>query len=89
MKRTELAKHKGKKVDNRMAQEATPGRFGSQVAAPDRREQRRRDQALGLVPLAVKIDGGLMKQLQARATERGASLSDVVGEILTHSLNAK
>jgi hypothetical protein len=89
MKRTELAKHKGKKVDNRLAQETTPGRFGHQSALPDRREQRRRDQALGLVPMAVKIDNGLLKQLQALAAERGASLHEVVGEVLTLGLKSK
>jgi hypothetical protein len=89
MKRTELAKHKGKKVDNRLAQESTPGRFGSQSAVPDRREQRRRDQALGLVPLAVKVDGGLLKQLQELAAARGTGLNEVVGEVLTLGLKSK
>ncbi|HWA14556.1 MAG TPA: hypothetical protein VHA15_15815 [Burkholderiales bacterium] len=89
MKRTELAKYQGKKLDNRLSQESTPGRFGSQSALPDRREQRRRDQALGLVPLAVKVDGGLLKALHALAAERGASLNDVVSEILTRGLKAK
>jgi len=90
MKRTELAKHKGKKIESRSATTDPDGRFGRQSSAlPDRREQRRRDQALGLVPLAVKVDGGLLMQLQALALDRGTGLSEVVGELLTRGLNSK
>ena len=90
MKRTELAKLKGKKIESRASQADTTGRFGKQSAAlPDRREQRRRDQALGLVPLAAKIDGGLLMQLQALAVERGTGLNEVVGELLTLGLKSK
>ena len=89
MKRTELAKHKGKKIDNRLAQQTTPGRFGSEAAVPDRREQRRRDQALGLVPLAAKVDSELLKQVQALAVERQTSVNEIVGELLALGLKSK
>ena len=90
MKRTELAKQKGKKVDIRMNQAGTPERFGKAAAGvPDRREQRKRDQALGLVPFAVKLDGELVKKLQALAQQREIGLNELVGELLTKGLGKK
>jgi hypothetical protein len=90
MKRTDLEKHKGKKVDIRMSQSSTPGRFGKDAnLLPDRREQRRRDQALGLVPFAVKLDGDLVKRLHARARERDTGLNELVGELLGKALAEK
>lgn len=90
MKRTDLAKLKGKKLDIRMSQAGTPERFGKAATeVPDRREQRKRDQALGLVPFAVKLDRELVKQLQALAQERGTGLSEVTGELLGKALQKK
>jgi hypothetical protein len=90
MKRADLEKHKGKKIDRDMSRAATPGRFGKEAAAiPDRREQRRRDQELGLVPFAVKLDGGLVKKLQSLAQERGTGLNEVVSELLEAGLKSK
>ncbi len=54
LKKADLEKSKGKKIDRQMNQSATSGRFGH--VAVDRREQRKRDQALGLVPFAIKLD---------------------------------
>jgi hypothetical protein len=87
MKRTELAKLKGKKID--MGIEKAPAGRPVNGAPVDRREQRRRDQALGLVPLAVKVDRELVGKLQALAQERGTGLNDIVGELLTRGLKAK
>lgn len=90
MKRTELAKQKGKKLDIRMSQAGTPERFGKAAAGvPDRREQRKRDQALGLVPFAVKLDAELVKKLHALAQERGIGLSEATGELLSKALQKK
>ena len=87
MKRTDLEKHKGKKIDGSMAAAATPGRYGrDSTALPDRREQRRRDQAMGLVPFAVKLDGELVRKLNALAQERQTSLNALVGELLQGAL---
>jgi hypothetical protein len=90
MKLADLEKTKGSKINNKMKRSATPGRFAAEAnVAVDRREQRRRDQALGLVPFAVKLDGELVKQIHALATERAASLNDVVAELLKKSLASK
>ena len=89
MKKVELEKNKGLKIMGQMKQAGTPGRYGTGAAAmPDRREQRRIDQALGLVPFAVKLNSELVKQLRALAQERGTGVNEVVAELLQKGLNA-
>lgn len=88
MKKTGMAKSDAKKLMGMMVAPGATG-FGTSEAAPvDRREQRKRDQALGLVPFAVKLNGDLVRQLQALAKERGADLNEVVGEVLAKGLSA-
>lgn len=83
MKLTDLEKNKGSKISNQMKSTGTPGRFGAAAAdTPDRREQRKRDQALGLMPFAVKLDGDLVKQIQALAQQRQTGLNELVAELL-------
>jgi len=72
-----------------MKQSGTPGRFGKGAAAAlDKREQRKIDQAKGLVPFAVKLDGELVKRIHALAQERKASVGEVVTELLKKSLKS-
>ena len=90
MKRANLEKSKGKKIERQMSQSATPGRFGQGAAVVvDRREQRKRDQALGLVPFAIKLEGDLVKQLHELAQERGTSLKELTAELLKKGLKTK
>lgn len=87
MKQAELEKLKGVKIGDRMGRAATPGRFGKGAAnMQSRREQRKLDQAQGLIPFAVKLDGELVKQIQALAQERKTGLNEVVGELLKKGL---
>ena len=73
-----------------MSQSVTPGRFGQGAAAVmDRREQRKRDQALGLVPFAIKLEGELVKQLQSLTQERGIPLNELTADLLRKGLKAK
>ena len=87
MKKTDLAKSDAKKL---MGQMNVPGAgaFGKEAVVVDRREQRKRDQALGLVPFAVKLNSDLVLQLQTLARERSADLNEVVAEVLTKGLAA-
>lgn len=87
MKKTDLAKSDAKKL---MAQVASRpgGNAGTPAAAIDRREQRRLDQAAGLVPFAVKINGELVKQLQERAIRDGVDVNTLVGALLAGALAA-
>jgi hypothetical protein len=90
VKKADLEKSKGKKIDRQMSQYPAPGRFGQgATAAVDRREQRRRDQALGLVPFAIKLEADLVKQLHALAQQRGAGLNELTAELLKKGLKAK
>jgi len=90
LKKADLEKSKGKKIDRQMNQPATPGRFGQGATAVlDRREQRKRDQALGLVPFAIKLDTELVKQLHALAQERQTGLNELTADLLKKGLKAK
>ena len=84
MKRTDLAKRDAERLKNEMT--AKNAAFGASGAVPDRREQRERDRAAGLVPFAVKLNGELVKQLQATAKERGVDLNQLVAELLQKGL---
>jgi hypothetical protein len=86
MKRTDLAKSDAKKLMNQMG--AKDAAFGAAARPPvtDRREQRDRERALGLVPFAVKLNADLVKQLQALSKERGVEMNQLVAELLQKSL---
>jgi predicted HicB family RNase H-like nuclease len=86
MKRTDMAKRDAERMKNEMA--AKNAGFGASGAVPDRREQRERERAAGLVPFAVKLNGELVKQLQATAKERGVELNELVAELLQKGLAA-
>ncbi|PRC93239.1 hypothetical protein [Solimicrobium silvestre] len=88
MKKTGMAKSSAKKLMGKMV---APGasEFGKgDVAVIDRREQRKLDQALGLVPFAVKLNSTLVQQLEVQAKERGIELNAFVAEVLAKGLAA-
>ncbi len=90
MKRTELEKAKGQKLSGNMKLAGIPDRFGKDAGAlVEKREQRKRDQELGLIPYAVKLHGDLIKQIKALADAEGKSLNDVTAELLTKGLAKK
>jgi hypothetical protein len=60
-----------------------PGRVGAADAQKtDRREQRKLDQAKGLVPFACKLDEKLVKQLKERAEAHEGGLTEALAELL-------
>lgn len=72
-----------------MTQSAIPGRFG--VAAsplPDRREQRKLDQAAGLVPFAVKLHADLAQRLRELAVQEGVSIHELTERLIESGLTA-
>ena len=87
MKKTALAKSDAKKLMGKMNVPGA-GAFGKAAVVVDRREQRQRDPALGLVPFAVKLNSDLVLQLQTLAKERDADLNERVAELLTKGLAA-
>ncbi len=88
MKKADLAKNDAKKLMGKMV---APGAaaFGNMAApAIDKREQRKRDQALGLVPFAVKLNTELVKRLQALSAQTGEDLNTTVAQVLELGLAA-
>ncbi|NHZ37696.1 MULTISPECIES: hypothetical protein [Massilia] len=88
MKKTGMAKSDAKKLMGKMVAPGAAGFGNADNAIVDRREQRKRDQALGLVPFAVKLNSDLVLQLQTLAKERDADLNEVVAELLAKALAA-
>ena len=86
MKKTDMAKGDAKKIQGQMAARGAVVGAPAKDAAPDRREQRERDRALGLVPFAVKLNGDLVTQLQTLSKERGVELNALVAELLQKGL---
>lgn len=87
MKKTDLYKNLGLKIEGQMKGARTPDRF-AQAGVPDRKEQRRLDQQKGLIPFAVKIEASLAAEVRAAAQTRGVDLNDLVGELLRKGLAA-
>jgi hypothetical protein len=86
MKRTELEKRKGLKIANE--QRRAGNRYARAAEDADRRAQRERDRALGLVPFAVKLPQDLVRRMQAEAQARGARIDELVAEWLGKGLSA-
>ncbi|MGN6579003.1 MAG: hypothetical protein ACTHJ1_03340 [Bordetella sp.] len=91
MKKFDLAKNKGLKLTNALKQSHSE-RFGKSTAAPDaaldRREQRKQDQAKGLVPFACKLEGTLVAALQERAASHPHGMNGLLDELLRGALQA-
>jgi len=91
MKKTDLEKNKGLKIASQLKHAGTPSRFGAgaqAVGEQDRREQRKRDQALGLVPFAVKLPQALVNTLRETAVARDVGLNELVESLLSDALKA-
>lgn len=89
LKPTDLERNKGKKIEGALRRTGVPDRFGAGAGeVVDRREQRRRDAAAGLVPFAVKLDGALVKTVRALAESRKVPIDTLVGELLRKGLDA-
>lgn len=87
LKKTDLAKNLGLKVTQQMKKAGPPSRFGAaSTALPDRREQRKLDQAAGLLPFAVKLHDDLIKQLRELAQQEGGDLNAVTERLLRAGL---
>ncbi|MEC5407655.1 hypothetical protein VOM14_19070 [Paraburkholderia sp. MPAMCS5] len=88
MKKTDLEKNKALKLNNAMKQ-ATADRFGkASAAAPklDRREQRKLDQAQGLVAFACKLNDVLVTELKERAATHPDGMTGLLDEVIRRGL---
>jgi hypothetical protein len=89
MKKTDLDRLAGLKLDTAMRGQAIPGRFGQAATAlPDRKAQRKLDAAAGLVPFACKLPAALTEQLRDRAASHEGGINALVAELLSSGLKA-
>lgn len=88
MKRTDLAKNLAVKLDERMKHAGTPQRFAGALPL-DRKEQRKLDQAKGLIPFAVKLDAQLVDEIRSLATLQQTDLNELVAGLLRKGLGTK
>jgi hypothetical protein len=87
MKKTDLAKNMALKINGQMKGAGVPGRFAQGSAElVDRKEQRRRDAAAGLVPFACKLPMEVVKQLNERAASHEGGVNALVAELLRKGL---
>jgi len=86
MKKTDMAKSSAKKLLGKMAAPGLSGFGNAAEVTIDRREQRRLDQALGLVPFAIKLNSALILKIEAGAKERGIDMNAYVAELLAKGL---
>ena len=86
MKLVDLHKNKGLKIASQIKPFGAPPAHGTGAPVLDRREQRRLDQAQGLVPFACKLNGDLVKELQALAQAANQGINETVADLLTLGL---
>ena len=87
MKKFDLEKNKALKLTQSLKQSQSE-RFGKGAteSPANRREQRKLDQAKGLVPFACKLDGELVEALKARAAAHPEGMTGVLDELLRPAL---
>jgi hypothetical protein len=87
MNKFQLERTKAYKLAGQLKQSGVSGRLGS-GSTVDRREQRKLDQAAGLVPFPLKLTQTQADQLRALAQERDVSTNELVAELLQKALDA-
>lgn len=86
MKKTDLEKNKALKLIHTMKQSG-PDRIGKGTPpAGDRREQRRLDQAQGLVPFACKLNVDVVARLKVRAESHPGGMTGLLTELIEQGL---
>ena len=87
MKKYDLEKQRALKLGGQLKGAGVPDRFAQGAAlAHDKREQRKRDAAAGLVPFACKLPAELVRRLQERAAAHDGGANALVAELLAASL---
>jgi hypothetical protein len=78
----QLEQNKAFKLANDLKQGGKAQVGGAGQPKVDRREQRKLDQAKGLVPFACKLDEKLVAQLKERALAHEGDMTEVLAELL-------
>ncbi|MFM0052714.1 hypothetical protein [Caballeronia grimmiae] len=82
MNKFQLEQTKAFKLANELKQGGRAAIGDANAPKMDRREQRKLDQAKGLVPFACKLDEKLVKQLKERAEANEGGMTEVLAELL-------
>ncbi len=85
-KKAELEKRAGLKLRNALRRSSSGTAAGTAPDPADRRAQRERDRAAGLVAFAVKLPGDLVSELQVRAQSEQVPLAELAARLLRQSL---
>ncbi len=89
MKKTDIEKSLGAKINSKMNENTKDPSFRKDAGKPvDKREQRKIDQSKGLVPFAVKINMELVQKIQTLADEKQISVSDITADLLRKGLES-
>jgi len=87
MKRTDLEKNRGLKINGKLGSAGIPSRFAAgATSVVDKREQRRLDRASGQIPFACKLPSELVKQLQERGSAHEGGINALVAELISEAL---
>jgi len=87
LKKFDLAKNLGLKINGQMKSAGVPGRFAQgAVEVVDRKEQRRRDAAAGLVPFACKLPAELVKKINERGAAHEGGVNALLAELIGKGL---
>lgn len=84
MKKTDLEKHKAKKIDGKMKSGVAPTRFGQ--GSNTKAEAKPVSSAIKLVPLACRIPADLANHLRDRAVGFDGGMSAIVAAALAQWL---
>jgi hypothetical protein len=83
MSKNDLEKSRGSKINGKMGAGGVPDRFGAGAGnVIDKREQRKLDQAAGLIPFACKLPADLVKQIQAKGLAHEGGVNVYLAEVL-------
>lgn len=88
MKKADLERLAGLKLDSQMRGKAIPGRFAQGATAlPDRKQRRAIDAAAGLVPFACKLPASMTNTLRERADQHEGGINGLMLELLNKALS--
>jgi hypothetical protein len=86
VKKTDLEKNKALKLMGKLNAAVPPGRYAGASPVLDRREQRKLDQAAGLVSFPVKLRQPLIEALREKAVADDVSVNDLINTLLADAL---
>jgi hypothetical protein len=78
-----------KAMEKKIKGQIGPAPMRGQTAAVDKREQRKRDQDLGLIPFACKLPSSLVEQLREKSAAHDGGMNGLVAELLSQTLAKK